>query len=195
MRKIISQAEFERKQRKKRFAIGIILIFVMVSSVLGFAFLNQGHGNNFKKNSSKLEYNNFIFLRDLNGRWQTEIDGQTFSTVYNPKETENINMKILWSIEDFYGEPLYFVADNKEAINELMYNIGRFAQRSQEVCLDKTECEDDFVVKNCSDNIVVYRESKATNIYKQENCIFIEAPYDDQVIASDRLIFEVLGIQ
>jgi hypothetical protein len=99
-------------------------------------------------------------------------------------------------LSEYYAKPLYFVSDNKDAVGEIVSNIGRYASRYQEVCLQGMSCDSGAVVKNCTgNNIIVFKEKEQIKLYKEQNCVFIEAPFENQVLASDRLIFKLVGIQ
>lgn len=196
MRKIKSKEEVEKRQKINSSIIGIILILVMLSSVLGFAFFS---GSRNTGNKQKIKYNGIKFVRNENNLWEFEIGEYEFMTSHHPLETEDINAEFNIGVNDFKNKPLYYtnyVNGNKRAIDEVMVNVGRFAQRYQEVCLNGRECDDEgMVVKDCTNNVIVFSESEQIKIYKQENCIFIGAPYSEQVLAGNKLIFKIFGLQ
>ncbi len=195
MRKIKSKEDIEKRQNIKAWVVGGVLIALMVLSPLGFSLFNRGGGGN---NPDKIEYQGFEFVRNQNGYWKVEIDGETFTTRYNPLETENISMDFIFSRSYFYNKPLYYVYGNENAMNEFLYNLGRFSERAQEVCLENKKCRGEFVIKNCSSNVIVFNEnnvSESIKIYKEQNCVFINAEDKEQSRAVDRIIFKVLEIQ
>ena len=192
MRKLESAEIIERKNKRNKVILGIVIIGLMVISTLGFAVL-QGFGVT-QDNSGKLDYNGLEFVQDQNGYWQTNTQGVNLITAYNPEETSGINLTIETNINDFNNKPLFFVSDNYEAMNELVRNIGILSSRFQEVCLKGEKCEFDYVEKTCDDNIIIIREMNETKTYKEENCIFIESPRSQQLLISDKLIFKIYGI-
>jgi hypothetical protein len=165
----------------------------MIVSTLGFAFFSNPNTN--QNGNEKIKYNSYEFQRNSQGLWQFVISGQTFTTEYNPQDTENISINFQNSLSNINGKPLYYVISNGNAVYEIENNLGRYASRSQEVCLAGEKCEQNLVIKSCSDNIFAFKETNYTKIYKQGNCTIVEAPYSEQVKISDRLIFNALGIQ
>jgi len=193
MRKIITKEETEKKQKRNKLIVGIILIFTMLFSTIGYAFFNR---EGFITNQDKITYKGIDFIKNENSLWQSTINSQTFITFYNPKETENITLGFTSYINEFYNKPLYFVSGNQESIGEIMNNIGIYASRSQKVCLANMDCAEDLVVKNCTgNNIIIFKENEQIKLYKESDCIFIEAPSEQQVLATDRLIFKLAGVQ
>ena len=144
----------------------------------------------------KRKYNGFESVKDESGFWKTETDNGIIATTYTPSETENILINFDISLLSIYQKPIYYVPETNEDVSEIFRNLDIFALRFQEACLEGRNCENEnVVVKTCSDNVFVFSESENIKIYKQENCIFIEAPLNEQIRASDRLIFKIFGIQ
>ena len=200
MRKIETAEEINKRKKRNQLIVGGILILIMVVSTAGFAFFSNPDTNT-TQTTEKINYNGLEFERDQNGLWNFNIQGQAFSTVYNPEETKDIQIGFTSSINDFYNKPFYYVLSNTEASGEIERNIGIYAERTQEICLQGINwqnCTSEMAVKNCTSNVFVFRETSqlnTTNIYKQENCIFIEAEYPEQVKASDKVVFKILGVQ
>jgi len=197
MRQIKSKDLVEKKQRRNGLFIGLILILVMMSSVLGFAFFSGGGSSS----NQKKTYDKIRFIKNENNMWQAQVNNQIIVTSYTPYETEDISVDFNIEFSNFYGKPLYFVSDNQQAKAELVYNIvnNDYALRAQGACLEGEPCEyETLPVKDCTNNMIIFKElgiNEDIKIYKQDNCVFIEAPYDKQVLASNKLIFKLFGIQ
>jgi hypothetical protein len=191
MREIKRKEDLDKKRIRNQIIVGVILIATMLLSTLGFAFFSSPS----QDNTQKIKYNNLDFTLNSNNLWDFAIQGVAFSTIYNPTQTDSLNFTINPSINDFYNKPLFFVSDNQEASNEIISNIGRFALRYQDVCLQGRDCIGNLVAKNCSENIIIIQASEKANVYKKDNCIFIEGNYNDQKLLSDKLIFRTIGIQ
>ena len=83
MKRIISNEDKERVNRRNQLIVGIILILLMLFSTVGFAFSFGISGNAVEE----IEYNGVEFSRDVNtGYWNFNIDNNDFFTVYNPEE-------------------------------------------------------------------------------------------------------------
>lgn len=196
MRKIITQEEKEKKIKGNQLIVGVVLIGLMVLSSLSFAFINNTTSNI----NEKIEYKGIKFVTDENGYWSFDIQGTNFLTKYNPKETEDISFLNSKSINEYSNKPLYLVGDNGEHFSEIARNLNNVALRISNACLEGdskcTKNNENFPVKDCSNNIIVFKESINENrVYQQENCIFIETDYANQARYADRFLFNILGIQ
>lgn len=187
MRKIITREERERRERKNRTIIGIILVGIMILSTAGYAFYNiKGEV------IEKIEYKEIEFVLKEDGLWHFEISGQEFSTLNNPKQTEDVFISGNFNLQNYAGKPLYFSYDSENnGINEIVRNIGRYTGRIQLACID--ECEEDLPMKNCTDNIIIVREENETLIKQEENCIYILGKQNDIIKASDAFVFRLFG--
>lgn len=191
MRRIVSRYTEGRKRRRNQITIGIILIFVMVISVLGFALQGFGSGNTDTEDSSvnNIEYNGFEFVNQ-NGLWV--LGNFIFRNV--PQQVEDIGF-VSSTINDYQGKPLYISSESDEAELEIYINIGNIALRIQKACIEEEECSGDFPVKTCTDNFIIIRESNISNIMQQDNCVFIEGDSEDLTKLTDQFLFKILGIR
>ena len=188
MKKIIIREERERKERKNRTILGIILVGIMVLSSAGYAIYNTE-----KDDIEKINYKGTEFNLKQDNLWHFTFENKEFSTFYNPEQTENIISDNL-NLNKFYGGILYFSQDSDtEGINEIFKNIGMFFSRIQEACIE--ECKEDLPVKNCSDNIILIREASENLIKQEDNCVYILANKTETIKASDAFIFKFLQIQ
>jgi len=121
--------------------VGVILIGVMVLSTAGYAFFNTG-----KDEVKSIEYKGVKFLLGSDGLWHFNVNGYSFSTSYNPKETENISVSSALKLGDYSGRPLYFLYDSKtEGTSEIIKNLGNLVSRVQYACLE--ECNENWPIK------------------------------------------------
>ncbi len=193
MRKIVARGEKEEKARRNKIIIGSVLVIIMVLSTAGYALFSGEKVNS----SEKITYNGIDFARGDSGVWVFEVQGTQFLTQYNPQETQDISSLILRSPGDYSGQPLFFLGQSG-ARREIEYNLRNIVTRTQEGCIAGYEkrCNNETPIKNCSmDNIIIIEESNNTKITQEENCVFIEAPYDNQTLVGDAFIFKLLGIQ
>jgi len=193
MRKIKSASEIEISKTRNKRIIGVVLLLIMGFSVVGFAAVFTGNGGN--NSGDKKNYNGIEFSQDEYGLWVFSVYGGEFKTQSYPTETEEINFEGELNINELSGRTLYFSSDNNLAISEVIYNIGRFASRYQEACITDDNCENDLPVKTCEDNFIIIKESNQTKAYKSKNCVFIEYKEGEEILASDKYIFKILGIQ
>jgi hypothetical protein len=193
MRKILPKKDIEKKQTRNQVIIALLLGFLMIGSTLGFALLS---GERSYDISEKVNYNGFLFERNDQGYWGVNVQGANFVTFYNPQEIENLDLNLEVSLDDFYNKPFYYVGSNSQAMNEITVNFGPYLSiLPQEVCLPEDKCDNEKLVRDCSNNIIIFVEKDSIKTYKEENCIFIEAPYNDQIKIVDKIIFKSIGIE
>ena len=191
MRSLINKKD---KSKQNQLILGVFLIIVMLFSILGYAL-----GGRDNEENKKIEYNNIEFIQDSSGYWVFEIQGQSFSTKYNPEETNDISFFTYSQINDYSSKPLYLVGKFQEPNYEISRNLNNLVLRIQNACLSEENCLDSLPIKDCSiDNIIVVQEPLdeiyVEEIYQQENCIFITANLENQTKYVDKFLFEILGI-
>jgi len=198
MRSIETAEIVEKKRKRNQIIIGIILILIMFSSILGFSlFSRPTTGKSIANIEEEITYNGFKFVKNKNSLWQTEVDGRVILTSYNPEEVQDIQIDFEVSLEEINNQPFYYSGENKQAILEILYNFDSYIQRSQEVCLQGQECEKELVEKTCESNVIFFKQSdisENTNTYKQNKCIFIQGDYENQLKTVDRIIFKAFNI-
>jgi len=194
MRKIITQEEIEKREKRNKITIGVILVVLMILSTLGYAFFS---GESEPK-TEKITYNGVEFFGQENGGWLFELQGVRFYTQYNPEETKNISSIIFRTPADYSGKTLFFIGEGPGR-REIEYNMeGKIVPRSQDGCILSYEknCANNTPIKNCSfDNVIIIKDSEEIKIIQEENCIFIESPYSEQARTADAFIFKILGMQ
>lgn len=195
MRKILNKQEIEKKRTRNRIIVGGILIVIMLVSTLGYSFLS-GFGED--SNIEKINYKGVEFMRDA-GFWKFTIHENSFATNFNPKETENISVPILTTLNSYYQKPVYFYEEKEAKGSGAKIEIAKILQsyvlRMQDVCYDKAKnCDENLPIKNCTDNLIIFKESEDIKISQEENCVFLSAPYEEQLRTADAFIFKILGI-
>jgi hypothetical protein len=194
MKKILSKAESERKNRRNQIVIGIILIGLMTLSTAGYAITS----NSDNKDSKPVEYNGVTFTRSSD-YWSFNSNGYDFLTKYNPEETKDIQISNKILLEDYKNKPLYFATLSGVPDIEIARNLNeRIALRIQSACISENNCTQDLPLKDCSlDNIIVIKEpltNQSEMIYQDEKCIFIRANELNQTKYADAFLFNLLGI-
>ena len=192
MRKILTRTERERKGARNRVIIGLALVAIMVLGTLGYTFYWQT-----EEEETRINYNGVEFVLNENSLWEFKVQDFEFLTQYNPEDTENISTPIFVTVNNYAGKPLFFVGGGTGK-QEIARNLWDFILRENDACIKGYEalCEDDAPMKECSeDNIVIFKEGNFTEITQEDNCIFILSSYNEQVRATDALLFKMLGIK
>ncbi len=192
MKQIQTIEDKERKDRRNKIIIGIILVLVLVMSTAGFAFFSGERGT--EKNKPKIKQYNGIDFTEINGQWIFILGGIEFITQHHPSETEDIKVPLV-EITQYNGRPLYIASVESDGVNELARNMARFVERIQFACLEGMECEGNLPIKNCESNVIAIREANKTEIEKDGNCVFIYASANDTIRAADAFLFRVFGLR
>lgn len=184
MKKIVTPEEKEKKNRRNRTIIGIILAVILILSTAGYAIINMGNSS---VQNPAVKYNNYQFTR-TSDVWTTQISGYTFYFHYLPNETLGQTSK---TINDYTKKTLYLAQDSIENY-EITRNLGYFIDRAQVACLDSDNCTSDLPVKNCSDNIIIIKQEGFNKISEDNNCVYIFENESYKEI--DAFLFKILGI-
>lgn len=190
MRKILSEGEKRRKERFNQIIVGVVLIFLLLLSTLGYSILSRD--NTETSNDKKIIYNGLTFVNS-NGYWILQEEGIRFVFRYNPNEIEGVKTK-LNDISMYSNQPVYIQSDSMEATSEIVNNLNGIVLRMQNACLEEEGCEEDFPVKNCNDNFIIIRESNLSGIIQNQSCVFIEGTQENLVKLTDEFLFKILGI-
>ncbi len=193
MRRLRSKKSEEKKQKRRQWAIGIVLIVVMFGSVFGIIT------NSFTENSSgNANYNGYEFI-DQGNYWSLNLGGLEFSFLSNPFEIdalENVSIRgLLQPFGNYNGKPIYISSDDSSAEGEIYRNLGQVSERFQRACLDEESCEDDLPIKSCQDNFIIIMEGNASEIRQEENCVFITGEKGNLIKLTDDFLLRIIGIK
>ncbi len=180
MRKIGSEKTLEEKRKRNNLILSLGMLFLLVMSSAGFAFLsNPNSGGSVSnepiQNSPVTDYK-VEEVQQLGNRWVIRsIPGVSFA--YSPNETKIVQINSSKKYSDYQGKELYldFRADS-EALSELVGAIGNVPLRIQEACYGK--CEENLPEKLCEENsennFIIFKKVENRKVYEDENCVFIE---------------------
>ncbi len=187
MKRLVSKGERERKAKRNQIIVGIVLVFLMVLSVLGFAL----QGNSGNQEEDKIVYNGFEF-KYIDGFWRIG----NFAFRYNPEQVPEIGFG-LRDATFYQGLPAYIYSENGETEIEIKMNLELIAERVQRACIDEQgiECSEEFPVKTCEDNFIIIKEGNNTRIIQDNNCVYIEGPGQELTKLADQFLFKILGVK
>jgi len=137
MRKIISKQEEDKKKKRNQWIVGVILIFIMIFSTLGFSFM----GNTTEEpDIKKADYNGFEFIKQGDFWFLSNLNNENLDYLvfrHNPNEVEK-SYSLLKYLNEYQNRPLYLFSENREAELEIYTNMNPFVQRIQKACLNNT---------------------------------------------------------
>ncbi len=189
MRKIISQEEKSKKDKRNQIIIGGLLVLVMLFSVLGYSF---GTSDEETSNLNAVYYENYKFLKS-NGIWKIDLYGKEIYFNNFPNETIFSNQINL--LNQYQNLPLYLYSNNSNVDLEIYRTLGQFVQRMQKACPENKTCEQDFPTKNCENNFIIVQESENSEIRQENKCVFVEGKKEDLLRITDEFLFKVFSIK
>jgi hypothetical protein len=159
-----------RKENRNKLYIGFFIVFLMISSTIGFMY---------NSSSNTKKFNGYSFARTENG-WITYIKeyGQYWSFNYLPTEL-NFGSNI-----GFLSDKVYIVLNDNDYSYDLIKKFALLGIVAERISLDEVNC-------GIEENTLVFNEKEYNKIYKEDNCIYLEG-YIPKLI--DRLFYHLLGV-
>ncbi len=191
MRKITSRRNEMRKQKRNGTILVVFLIVVLFGSVFGVIVNSFGS----QEAEGNLKYKGHTFLYN-NGFWTVkDISNAVFT--YNPQETESVILdrkNIVSDLSKYSGVPVYIYSEDSASELEIYRNLFYVSERIQNACpLDK-ECSEDIPTKDCTSNFVIIEVSNQSEIYEDQNCVYIKGQKENLIKISDEFLFSLYGI-
>jgi hypothetical protein len=193
MRKIQSKEDKAKKQKRQQMWLGIILVVVMFGSVFG-VIVNSFNASSQK--GEKMTYKGHKLIKQ-GTTYLLSIGEKTFYFSENPNNVTGYfeNMNISKIITTYLGNPLYIDSENYQVTQEIYQNINGYPQRIQMACYNQEDCVDESLpIKDCSNNLIIIRESEENKIYEEDSCIFIEGKQEDLLKLADAFLLKILGL-
>lgn len=181
MRKILTQAERDRRSKRRTMIVTLLILGVLVLSSVGYAFM---YATGDSQGSAEGESS----VQDVGGQWMFKIGDQVHYVRSSPEQAANISVQIVSDISTYAGKTVYIVAENKGILSEIYSNLARYTARMQEACYEN--CTQDLPVKDCRENLIVWSESPENKVYQRDNCVFVEG----DVRAADAFIYKIFEV-
>lgn len=184
MKKIRSKEFIAKKQRRNQFIVGGVMVFLMLFSTAGYALFNgeskdKGQHGDEEGNKGHFDGN----------YWIIEQGSEKYYFSKSLGEVENISVDVDVNLGNYLGAPLFIASDVDFVTNEIATNLNRYALRLQKACYKS--CEEDLPEKNCTENLIVWKDSENNRVYQNESCVFIEG----DIRAVDAFLYQILGIR
>lgn len=182
MRKLGSEKTEQEKRKRNVTIIGLLLLGVMVLSTIGYAITTSQRetDNGTPTNSQGLQQLD-------NGMWQVNHNGRILYFQNSPESLKNISISTSATLSLYAGKMLYIDSTNTAITSALASALSPYALRVQEGCYGT--CERDLPEKNCTDNLIVWRDDPQNKISQTENCVFI----DGDMRAIEAFLYRLLG--
>ena len=191
MRKIISKSEANKKKRLNKILLSLGMIFIMFSSILGYAFQSFGGGEEESEVEKEITtFNGFDFTQQ-SGFWVLDFNGLNLIFRYNPSQVIKSD-SLINLLLNYEAKPLYIYSENVQAKSEIKTNLFGFVDSIENACLEGL-C-DDSQIKTCEDNFIIIKESEENILRQQDNCLFIEGKSEDLIKLTDGFLYKILGV-
>lgn len=195
MRKIVSRSQIKKSQQKKQLIAGMILVGLMIFSTIAYSFMSRDSDPN---TQDVFLYNGIAFVQNQEYFVGSASNFQII-LINNPKLNDlPVEKKLNHTISNFYSFPLYIDSEDYLATSIISQNLGNqingIAQRVQLACFDENDCEEEFPIKDCSENLIVVRYSNESKIESIENCVFIYGKEGEMSLVVDKFILELFSI-
>lgn len=169
MRKLRTKEELERRKKINNRIISTLMLALLVVSTLGFAFSSS---IGFTSRPSSAINNSQSITNITSDKITIKYQGQIFSLASPRSSLLTIPVDVNKTPEDYLSKILYTDISNQQTLQEISLTLGRFASRIQPACYGK--CQDNLPEKDCTENIIIWRESEKKRVYQNNSCIFIE---------------------
>jgi hypothetical protein len=156
-----------KKQDKNKMYIGIFIVFLMVSSTLGYLY---GSEDSKKTNGYKFS------LTDKG--WQVYVDNQYWYFDYLPNDL---------NFESNIGQitsKVFVVMDDSQYFYELSSKFALLGVIVEKIDLGEEDCNSDF-------STLIFTYKNDNKIYKDNKCVYFEGNTN---VLIDRLFYEALGV-
>ena len=182
----------------KKMVIGLIIAFIMISSIFGFVVdfaISPG--------AQKLKYNDFKF-RVVNQQYFTKINGQEHAFIFFPGDLEYL--QISPEVKTLLDKPVLTITYDPNS--KIADNLGEAqyyfeAQLSDAKAIERAVTNNegiDLPQKSCADAtdigpVIELAQSNQSGIFAENNCIKILAldPFD-LYQQTERVIYSILGV-
>jgi len=178
MRRIISEEEMRKKKKRNNSILGAIMLIILVSGTAGYAFIVSPYDTSSNNNQND----------PADGRWVLNYQGRQHYFINSPDSVSDIPLDTSKNINSYAGSITYLVSDNDAVSVEIASILGSYSARVQKACLGS--CEEDLPEKDCSENLIVFRESLENKVYEEENCVFIEG----DLRAADAFLYNLFRV-
>lgn len=210
----------KKSDAKKNVKTNNLAYFIAAIVVLTLIFFGLGVLLNKSKEAETVSYNNFEFVKGVNGFWKVEVVVSTpegnklynLETRYNPTELEGISVDkgVMDFFKDADGKDINAIyltispnSNNNSALAlagyDLSLNLARvFGVSIEAACTaNLTDACHDRPIINCNDTypVIYLKDYPIEQItYEPHRCIVISGKDVGMVKSVDRLLFQWYGI-
>lgn len=184
MRKIETADVLERRAKRNRLVLGIIIIGMLLLSTAGYALLSGGisEPGTGIENEDGLVYNGQY--------WIYSEAGKSAYFLYPKSEVVNITTSFGATLLNFRGASVFVDAPSDAVKTLVSLNLAPYVGQLAEACYGS--CDRDLPERTCTDNgiLLVWNASEETSVRQQDSCIFLNG----DVRTVDAFFYKLFGI-
>ncbi|MFH1589800.1 MAG: hypothetical protein ABIB43_04505 [archaeon] len=185
-----------KKERRKKFWMGFVLVFLMFISMLGVLIGGGG--------SETWEYNDYKFTLNENNVFITKINGEKMAFNFLPQTIESIN--ITGKIAPPLSQPMiYLTFDPDSDINNLLYidTIRKDLQTSLNTIIINSKTKESELyllpIIGCENAtqfvpVIYLKVSNQTSVEVKDNCIILNGQTFEFFKLRDLLVYTIYGV-
>jgi hypothetical protein len=185
-----------KKEKRKRFWMGFILVFLMIFSGAGILIGSQS-------SSSDWEYNGFKF-KQLENYYTTEFDGEETIFYFLPQTLLTINTS--GNIKEKISEPMFYLSfDPESGVQNLLYiDLIRhdFEQNLNTIVESAITKESDtyaLPIMTCDNAsayvpVIYFNVANETSIVEENNCVILSGQGVQFLQLRDLLLYIKYGV-
>lgn len=175
LKKIRTQEEIARSEKVKIRWISGVLLFILIASTAGFAFMSGDEDTKITQPTNP------------NGKFEAKFGSNSLYFVNKLDDVRNVSVELNRTLNDFYGGKIYLDTNNSYISSEIGSILGSYVEKIQFACYGS--CERDLPEKQCNETIIVFRQSSESRVYEKDNCTFIEG----DIRAADAFLYKTFG--
>ncbi|MFH1839900.1 MAG: hypothetical protein ABH849_02010 [Nanoarchaeota archaeon] len=180
----------KKDNNKKKVFLGIFIVVIMVSSILGYTFKED-------EEDSGIVFNGVQFYQNQD-KWVAYVGNGYFAFDYLPNEVEEIQYETFQinSNKVYLGYiPTEKNVNFDYGLSKVYSTLNSLGIKSVLACSEEENCPDIPLV-DCSNEfqVVSFIESEDNKIYKEDNCIILECTSDEISKCADTFNYVLLGV-
>ena len=179
---------------KKTQLIVIFIIVIMISSAIGFVYINPDAN----QNANAINYKGFDFTLTSSGKYIVNIEGKEFIFDYLPDEIKDIEMPDFSLASDKYyliTNPLDKNENIDYSLNKIGYTLNLLGIRAVLACDIEQECDPNMPIKDCSNDAFYFKKSNVNKVYLQDKCLVIEGDETGLSKSVDKIDLKLANIE
>ena len=194
-----SQRQDLKRDRRNKLLIGLIVIFLMVTSIFGL-IVGQSPASEL---ITELEYKDYTFKIE-EPFYLLTLGGNEYRFYYFPTDVLNISTEVVNIIENSYYFAFLFDPEggDLEFVNQAVYDLTNYFEANEKATatgITQNSTRYELPVISCDDAtpqvpVLYFNVSNETSINVEQSCIILNSNREGFLKIRDSLIYKLLGV-